>query len=212
MPAPFNINQESSPLIKNPQDFISIKMVSRLSPDVEIEYLVNKNDLKNSPFEGAEGIFVLPSEKISRRNGKIIEHITDKTKITEGIKLFKGAPGDLEAEENNKAELSVFFKVHGGEGGYVSIQENEFYAASIMKKIEGISLEEYFEKNPGMTDVEAAELALKLIKNLEKVHHKNYVHGDVKPANIIMGKEASFIDFGTTQLQGILREYPIGSY
>ncbi len=190
---------------------ISIKMNSRLNSEFEIEYIINKNDLKDSPFEGAEGIFVMPSEKIIRRNGKIVEHIKDKSKITEGIKLFKGTSDDLEAIENNKAELSVFLDIHGGEGGYVSINEGQFYAAAIMEKKEGPMFTEFFKNNPNLTDVEAAETILKVIKGLEKVHCKNYVHADAKPENIILGEEAYFIDFGTTRKQGVIREFPIGS-
>lgn len=60
-----------------------------------------------------------------------------------------------------------------------------------------LTLEEYVERNKNLTPIEKLEIILKLLKEVKKLHDAGYIHGDLKPQNIMLNQDQDLklIDF-----------------
>lgn len=72
----------------------------------------------------------------------------------------------------------------------------------------GISLEDYFDYET-LTEVEVLKIGLQLLHQLEAIHMAGFVHGDIKPANIVIGQSKKsedktnrvrLVDFGISSM------------
>lgn len=68
----------------------------------------------------------------------------------------------------------------------------------VMEFVEGITLKTYIEKKGKLTYKEAVSIAIQVGRGIEAAHHKNIVHRDIKPQNIIISTEGKVkvTDFG----------------
>lgn len=66
--------------------------------------------------------------------------------------------------------------------------------------VDGITLEEWMEKNPQTSLVDVREIADQIAAGLRAFHRKDMIHQDLKPANIVIDKHGTvkLIDFGST--------------
>ncbi|OGC16266.1 hypothetical protein A2246_04215 [candidate division WOR-1 bacterium RIFOXYA2_FULL_37_7] len=102
------------------------------------------------------------------------------------------------AVSSNQAESKILWKLKGCKGvvqiksatGNCFVEEYE----------EGVTLESLIAKG-NLTVVEAVSLFNKVLEAVSAIHARNIVHGDLKPANIIVGKkgEVTIIDFGSAK-------------
>ena len=84
--------------------------------------------------------------------------------------------------------------------------------AIAMMYCEGQSLKERLKK--GMMEIdEAVEIGLKVAQGLSAAHQKGIIHRDVKPGNIMMGREneVRLVDFGLARVSGEARITRTGS-
>lgn len=70
-----------------------------------------------------------------------------------------------------------------------------------MEYIEGVSLEGYADVRRKLTVSECAHIALAIAKGLAVAHDRQVVHHDIKPANILLGREGAIKigDFGVSE-------------
>jgi serine/threonine protein kinase len=67
-----------------------------------------------------------------------------------------------------------------------------------MEYLEGEKLEDYVKKQKKLSEKEGLDIILAIGRTLSEIHKRGVLHRDVKPANVIIGKngEVSLIDFG----------------
>lgn len=73
------------------------------------------------------------------------------------------------------------------------------YKAIVMPKDEGITLEEYFIKNPNVCQSERIKIILGIIQEIKELHDKKIIHQDISPTNILYDYKSgkiNIIDFG----------------
>ncbi len=68
----------------------------------------------------------------------------------------------------------------------------------VMEYVEGITLKTYIEKKRQLSYKEAISIAIQVGRGIEAAHHKNIVHRDIKPQNIMISTEGKVkvTDFG----------------
>lgn len=68
----------------------------------------------------------------------------------------------------------------------------------VMEYVEGITLKTYIEKKQQLSYKEAISIAIQVGRGIEAAHHKNIVHRDIKPQNIMISTEGKVkvTDFG----------------
>lgn len=73
----------------------------------------------------------------------------------------------------------------------------------VMELLEGITLKQYMQKKGALSWKEALHFAAQISKALSHAHSKGIVHRDIKPQNIMVGKDGSIkvADFGIAHLQ-----------
>ena len=73
----------------------------------------------------------------------------------------------------------------------------------VMELLEGITLKQYMQKKGALSWKEALHFATQISKALSHAHEKGIVHRDIKPQNIMVGKDGSIkvADFGIAHLQ-----------
>jgi len=66
------------------------------------------------------------------------------------------------------------------------------------KHVEGVNLKDYVEERGRMEPFEAARIVLEVARALEASHRAGVIHRDVKPDNVVIGKQGDvkLIDFG----------------
>ncbi|ALF55097.1 hypothetical protein ACX27_23355 [Nostoc piscinale CENA21] len=74
----------------------------------------------------------------------------------------------------------------------------------VMEDFGGISLKDYFSKNPGVTSLEEfLVIAIALCNILDLLYHERIIHKDIKPSNILINpdtKQVKLIDFSIASL------------
>lgn len=78
----------------------------------------------------------------------------------------------------------------------VGSEEGMYYI--VMEYVEGITLKTYIEKKGQLSFKEAISIAIQVARGIETAHHKNIIHRDIKPQNIIISTEGKVkvTDFG----------------
>ncbi|AFZ38253.1 serine/threonine protein kinase (plasmid) [Stanieria cyanosphaera PCC 7437] len=78
-------------------------------------------------------------------------------------------------------------------------EKNELWCM-VMEFIEGQNLEEYFEENKEISEIDAIALITRVGEALTYIHQNRYVHRDIKPSNIMLRNcnlsSPVLIDFG----------------
>lgn len=72
----------------------------------------------------------------------------------------------------------------------------------VMEKVEGINLQTWVEKNGVISEKQALEWLMQVLKILDYLHHGKYlIHRDIKPSNIMLhpSGQLKLIDFGTVK-------------
>ncbi len=71
----------------------------------------------------------------------------------------------------------------------------------VMEYVDGITLKEYIRKNGKLSAEEACDIAAKIGRALDCAHTNGIVHRDIKPHNVLMGRDGSIkvADFGIAQ-------------
>lgn len=74
----------------------------------------------------------------------------------------------------------------------------------LMELVEGISLDDWFEKYPQPSPKRAINIVKQIAKGLTAFHEKETIHQDLKPGNILIDKEDNIkiVDFGSTFVAG----------
>jgi formylglycine-generating enzyme required for sulfatase activity/serine/threonine protein kinase len=87
--------------------------------------------------------------------------------------------------------------------------EDNGTAYLVMEYLEGETLHEYLEKQPGsrLSQARALEILLPVLEGLEEVHSQGFLHRDIKPHNLYLSKPARnrperaiLLDFGAARL------------
>ncbi len=78
----------------------------------------------------------------------------------------------------------------------------------IMEYLNGITFDKYIEKKEKLPWKEACYFMYKILGALEHSHEKGIIHSDVKPQNMIMGKDGEIVlmDFGIAALPADMEE------
>ena len=85
---------------------------------------------------------------------------------------------------------------------YDLVAEDEEAAFIAMEYVEGLSLDAFLWDRGTLTADDAIPLALAVARALELAHRHGLVHHDVKPGNVLLGKDGAIkvTDFGISQL------------
>lgn len=105
--------------------------------------------------------------------------------------------GKLQAEAVHLARLShpnivaVYDFARKGDTAYIA-----------MEKVEGASLDTYLAHSDPLPVREGLAISLAIAEALSAAHSVDLIHGDVKPGNVLLGRDGSMkvADFGTAQL------------
>ena len=86
----------------------------------------------------------------------------------------------------------------------------------IMEFVEGVTLKNYAKQQPELLSVkQALSLLLPVLRAVETIHGRGFVHRDISPDNIMINKkeEAKLLDFGAvktvTDAEGSATEHPV---
>lgn len=99
------------------------------------------------------------------------------------------------ARLNHPHIVSVFDFERCGDMAYIA-----------MERIDGMSLDRYISRVGPLPLREGLAIAAAITDALAAAHGVNLVHGDLKPGNILLGKDGAIkvADFGTAQLGGVV--------
>lgn len=133
--------------------------------------------------------------------------IDDPSKKKYAIKIYDSqilsafySETSLMSSINSEVFLSLFYK---GKGVLHKKSNNELKSKpvhfAIIELAENYELFEYiYHLEKGFTEKHAAEIFLKIISGLKILHERGIAHCDIKPENVLIGKDFSIklIDFG----------------
>lgn len=110
------------------------------------------------------------------------EYVHDK----EFVNKFK-------VEAQSAASLS-----HQNIVGIFDVVEDEDLNYIVMEYIDGITLKQYIGEHGHLSEEEALIIALQIAQGLSAAHDQHIVHRDIKPQNILLGKDGAIkvADFG----------------
>ena len=129
--------------------------------------------------------------------GCVYECVNMQTKAKYAIKLFKSTLRDIVRSQLILKEVQVLKLVSGQKGlpnlidyGQLRYESNLHYFVIL----------EHLGEDLSLTDIDAStciRVGLQVLNSIESLHELGYIHGDVKPNNILLKNgKASLIDFG----------------
>lgn len=82
--------------------------------------------------------------------------------------------------------------------GIFDVVEDEDLNYIVMEYIDGITLKQYIGEHEHLSEEEALIIALQIAQGLSAAHDQHIVHRDIKPQNILLGKDGAIkvADFG----------------
>ncbi len=103
----------------------------------------------------------------------------------------------------NHPNIVTVYDMWNVDGG--DLAGNAFIA---MEYVEGVSLSRYLERHGAMTAAKLIPVALGVARALEAAHERQVVHRDVKPGNVLLGRDGSVkvTDFGVAYLLSAVAE------
>jgi serine/threonine-protein kinase len=87
-------------------------------------------------------------------------------------------------------------------------EDDDDRAFTVMELLEGETLARRLARSGGMRTVDARPILLGLASALAVLHDRGVVHGDLKPENVFLTKDAPFVklvDFGLSKVEGLDR-------
>jgi formylglycine-generating enzyme required for sulfatase activity len=136
--------------------------------------------------------------------GRVYLAQDEKLEIPVAIKVLRDIlsrdPGSVrrliaEAKHSMLLAHSNIVRVHNFEDG-------EIVKFLIMEYVEGETLAHRLAREGKLTEQETRRIGIEICKGLEHAHEKKLVHRDLKPGNILLGKDGSIkiADFGIARL------------
>lgn len=121
------------------------------------------------------------------------------------VKILKDEyANDLDFREHFKAESrAVAMLSHPNIVSVYDYSKSPDCQYIVMELLEGITLKQYMQKKGALSWKESLHFATQTAKALSHAHEKGIVHRDIKPQNIMVGKDGNIkvADFGIAHLQ-----------
>ncbi|GAB3219201.1 hypothetical protein GCM10027447_01500 [Glycomyces halotolerans] len=109
-----------------------------------------------------------------------------------------------EIVESFFAEAEILNAIdHPGVVGVQDFVVTDAVLAVVIDLIDGIDLREHLRRHGPLAPAEAARRCASAAETLAAVHRTGYLHGDVKPGNLMLtGAGVTFVDFGIARAAG----------
>lgn len=140
-----------------------------------------------------------------------------------GLKIMRvlksRAPQLIEALEREATVLQILRHPgipEAGESSYFTVTPNassRVLHCLVMEKFPGSTLQEWMATNPPISQVQATDWLRQMTEILDYLHHANFFHQDIKPANIILKPNGriGLIDFGAVGVVDDIRLAAVSS-
>lgn len=131
----------------------------------------------------------------AERNGSNVEPITERLKEVYYEKLFSFSE---EFRIINSIEDSHVVKALD----FFTENNTAYY---VMEYVDGMNLKEYLSEKDNLDHAEVFQIMIGSLQGLASIHRKGYVHGDLKPTNIMLTRNSKIkiMDFGAACLKDI---------
>ena len=115
--------------------------------------------------------------------------------------------------ERLRREAEVLKRVKGGRTAEVFEVDADIDTPYIaMELVEGVSLNEFVEKNGPVKGAFAWAMVDALVEALQSIHAAGIIHRDLKPSNIIVGPDGVMVvDFGISVIQDVASSTQTGA-
>jgi len=162
---------------------------------------------------GRLGVFLL-HDHIGEGEMGAIYRATDEALGREvAVKLVRiGQADDPESCERLKREACAAGKLnHPRVAQVYALNFSEGYPYLVMELVSGQDFAKKFEREGPISERVVLRMALDIAEGLSALHRENLVHGDIKPANIVLDRDgnAKLVDFG---LSGMTRHDGQGNF
>lgn len=162
---------------------------------------------------GRLGVFLL-HDHIGEGEMGAIYRATDESLGREvAVKLVRlGQADDSESRERLTREACAAGKLnHPRVAQVYSLNFADGYPYLVMELVSGLDFAKKFEREGPINERVALRMALDVAEGLSALHRENLVHGDIKPANIVLDRDgnAKLVDFG---LSGMTRHDGQGNF
>ena len=144
------------------------------------------------------------NKQIGKGNWGEVYTLTTTTHIEDKVVKIGFAQNSERNRRLIENEFQKFKAIYGKSSVYLQISaltDGRFRYCLLMKKLPGIDLLTYMQKNT-LSAFEKLHILLAIFKKLKALHTKGYIHGDLKPQNIHIEKntitgeyEIYFLDF-----------------
>ena len=191
-----NLKDEETKLVREPRRRIRTTKFKTLSLPIDLK-IANSNSFKC--YKVAEDYHIM--EKVGFGTySEVKKGINKRTEQRVAIKIWKGTNSwnllQNEAEILKEVSSDYLPKFYD----FVK-DETSNKAYLVMEYIEGKTLDDYIKENGTMSEEEANNFLLMLIKAVAELHNKGIAHRDIKPQNIIItqDKKLKLIDFNISK-------------
>lgn len=162
---------------------------------------------------GRLGVFLL-HDHIGEGEMGTIYRATDESLGREvAVKLVRIGQADApESRERLTREACAAGKLnHPRVAQVYSLNFSEGHPYLVMELVSGLDFAKKFEREGPINERVALRMALDVAEGLSALHRENLVHGDIKPANIVLDRDgnAKLVDFG---LSGMTRHDGQGNF